>query len=345
MINRLITFSVRNKFLVFAVVAAACIWGTWSMLHLPLDAMPDLSETQVIIFSRWDRSPDIIEDQVTYPIVTAMTGRAARSKQFAAFPISATPTSTWCSKKAPTSIGRARGPWNILSAVHSRLAAGREDRNRSRCHWPGMGLSIRAGRINSGKHSLAELRSYQDWYLKYYLKAVPGVAEVASRRRLHASNTRSTSIPTACGPTEFRFRDVADAVRSGNSETGARLLEFGGAEYMIRGRGYVKSPQDLEDIVLWPTRAELRSALRMSATWCWAQTFGGARPTWTERGEAVSGIVIMREGSNALDVIDRVKKRLKEIEPGMPAGVRVVPIYDRSELIRPRHFKREIDAH
>jgi Cu(I)/Ag(I) efflux system membrane protein CusA/SilA len=183
----------------------------------------------------------------------------------------------------------------------------------------------------SGKHSLAELRSYQDWYLKYYLKAVPGVAEVASlggftqqyQVNVDPNRLRSYGIPIS---------RVADAVRNGNSETGARLLEFGGAEYMIRGRGYVKSPQDIEDIVLTDQGGTPIRIKDIGEVVLGPDIRRGAADL-DGTGEVVSGIVIMREGSNALEVIDHVKARLKEIEAGMPSGVKVVPIYDRSELI------------
>jgi Cu(I)/Ag(I) efflux system membrane protein CusA/SilA len=330
MINRVIGFSVRNKFLIFAFVAAACIWGTWSMLHLPLDATPDLSETQVIILSRWDRSPDIIEDQVTYPIISAMTGapkvRTVRGISDFGF------SYVYVIFEEGTDIYWARSrTLEYLSTATSRLPQG--VKTELGPDATGLGWVFQyVLKDSTGKHSLAELRSYQDWYLKYYLKAVPGVAEVASlggftqqyQVNVDPNRLRSYGIPIA---------RVADAVRAGNSETGARLLEFGGAEYMIRGRGYVKSPQDIEEIVLanengTPIRIRdvgevvLGPDIRRGAA-----DLDGA-------GEVVSGIVIMREGSNALDVIDKVKSRLKEIEPGMPQGVKVVPIYDRSDLIR-----------
>jgi len=329
MINRIIGFSVRNKFLVFAFVAAACIWGAWSMMHLPLDATPDLSETQVIILSRWDRSPDIIEDQVTYPIISAMTGapkvRTVRGISDFGF------SYVYVIFDEGTDIYWARSrTLEYLSGVTSRLPQG--VKTELGPDATGLGWVFQyVLRDTSGKHSLAELRSYQDWYLKYYLKAIPGVAEVASlggftqqyQINVDPNRLRSYGIPIS---------KIAEAVQSGNSETGARLLEFGGAEYMIRGRGYVKSPKDLEDIVLanekgTPIRIKdvgevvLGPDIRRGAA-----DLDGA-------GEVVSGIVIMREGSNALDVIERVKARIKEIEPGMPEGVKVVPVYDRSELI------------
>jgi copper/silver efflux system protein len=330
MINRLITFSVRNKFLIFAFVAAGCIWGTWSMLHLPLDATPDLSETQVIILSRWDRSPDIIEDQVTYPIISAMTGapKVKTVRGISDFGFSY----VYVIFEEGTDIYWARSrTLEYLSGVNSRLPQG--VKTEIGPDATGLGWVFQyVLKDESGKHSLAELRSYQDWYLKYHLKAVPGVAEVASlggftqqyQINVDPNRLRSYGIPIS---------RVADAVRSGNSETGARLLEFGGAEYMIRGRGYVKTPQDLEDIVLANQNGTPIRIKDVGEVVLGPDIRRGAADL-NGTGEVVSGIVIMRQGSNALDVIDRVKTRLKEIEPGMPQGVKVVPVYDRSELIQ-----------
>ena len=330
MINRLISFSVRNKFLIFAFVAAACIWGTWSMMHLPLDATPDLSETQVIILSRWDRSPDIIEDQVTYPIISAMTGapKVKTVRGISDFGFSY----VYVVFEEGTDIYWARSrTLEYLSAVNSRLPQG--VKTELGPDATGLGWVFQyVLKDESGKHTLAELRSYQDWYLKYYLKAVPGVAEVASlggftqqyQINVDPNRLRSYGIPIS---------RVADAVRSGNSETGARLLEFGGAEYMIRGRGYVKTPQDLEDIVLANQNGTPIRIKDVGEVVLGPDIRRGAADL-NGTGEVVSGIVIMRQGSNALDVIDRVKARLKEIAPGMPEGVKAVPVYDRSELIR-----------
>jgi Cu(I)/Ag(I) efflux system membrane protein CusA/SilA len=330
MINRLITFSVRNKYLIFAFVAAACLWGTWSVMHLPLDATPDLSETQVIILSRWDRSPDIIEDQVTYPIIAAMTGapkvKTVRGVSDFGF------SYVYVIFEEGIDIYWARSrTLEYLSSVTSRLPQG--VKTEIGPDATGLGWVFQyVLKDTSGKHNLAELRSYQDWYLKYYLKAVPGIAEVASlggftqqyQINVDPNRLRSYGIPIS---------RVADAVRSGNAETGARLLEFGGAEYMIRGHGYAKSPADIADIVLADQNGTPIRIKDVGEVVLGPDIRRGAADL-DGTGEVVSGIVIMREGSNALDVIDRVKARLKEIEPGMPEGVKVFPIYDRSELIR-----------
>ena len=330
MINGVIDFSARNKVLVLAMVLAGCLWGFWSMMHLPLDATPDLSETQVIILSRWDRSPDILEDQVTYPIIAAMTGapkvKTVRGVSDFGFSF------VYVIFEEGTDIYWARSrTLEYLSGIRERLPEG--VKTEIGPDATGLGWVFQyVLKDDSGKHSLAELRSYQDWYLKYYLKAVPGVSDVATvggftqqyQVNVDPNRLRSYGIPIS---------RVTEAVRGSNSETGARLLEFGGAEYMIRGRGYVRSAKDLEDTVLssdngTPIRIKdvgqvvLGPDIRRGAA-----DLDGA-------GEAVSGIVVMRQGSNALDVIDRVKARLKEIQPGLPSGVSVMPIYDRSDLIR-----------
>jgi copper/silver efflux system protein len=330
MIERLIGFSIRKKALVFLVIAAACAAGAWSMLHMPADAMPDLGDTQVIVFSRWDRSPDIIEDQVTNPIVTALTGapRVRSVRGVSDFGYSY----VYVIFDEGTDLYWARSrTLEYLSAVTSRFPEG--VRTELGPDASGLGWIMQyVLEDDSGKHSLAELRAYQDWYLKSYLKKVPGVAEIATvggfvqqyQVNVDPDRLRAYGIPIA---------KVAEAVRATNQETGARLLEFGGAEYMIRGQGYVRSTADLEETVL---ASKNGTPIRIKDV---GQVILGpdirrGTSDLDGRGEVVSGIVIMRQGSNALDVIAHVKARLKEIAPGMPAGVRVVPIYDRTDLIK-----------
>jgi len=330
MINRIIGLCVRNKFLVFTLVGAACVWGAWEMMHQPIDAMPDLSETQVIILSRWDRSPDIIEDQVTYPIVSAMTGapRVKTVRGISDFGFSY----VYVIFEEGTDLYWARSrTLEYLSGVTGRFPEG--VKTELGPDATGLGWVFQyVLKDDSGKHSLGELRSYQDWYLKYYLKAVPGVADVASvggftqqyQVNVDPNRLRYYGIPIA---------RVADAVRSGNRETGARLLEFGGAEYMIRGRGYMQSQHDIEETVLASVDGSPIRIRDIGKVVIGPDIRRGASDL-DGSGEVVSGIVIMRDGSNALDVIGRVKNRLKDIEPGMPDGVKIVPVYDRSELIQ-----------
>ena len=330
MIDRLIGFSVRSKYLVFLLVAGACAWGVWAMLHMPTDAMPDLGDTQVIVFSRWDRSPDIIEDQVTNPIVTALTGapgvRSVRGVSDFGY------SYVYVIFDEGTDLYWARSrTLEYLSAVTSRLPEG----VRTELGPDASGLGWIEQYVladDSGQHSLADLRSYQDWYLKPYLKAVPGVAEIATvggfiqqyQVNVDPARLRAYGIPIS---------KVVQAVRATNQETGARLLEFGGAEYMIRGQGYVRSTADLEEAVLSSQNGTPIRVKDVGQVVLGPDIRRGASDL-DGRGEVVSGIVVMRQGSNALDVIQRIKARLKEIQPGMPAGIRVVPVYDRSDLIR-----------
>ncbi len=330
MINRIIDLSVRDRFLVFSLVAAACLWGAWSMTHMPLDAFPDLNEPQVIVVSRWDRSPDIIEDQVTYPIISAMTGapRVKTVRGVSDFGSSY----VYVVFEDGTDIYWARSrTLEYLSSVTSRLPQG--VKTEIGPDATGLGWVFQyVLKDDSHKHDLAELRSYQDWYLRYYLKSVPGVAEVATvggfspvyQVNLDPNRLRAYGISAT---------QVADAVRRGNSETGARLLEIGGAEYMIRGRGYARSPDDLADIAIVTNKGTPIRVRDVGSVTLGPDLRRGLADL-DGTGETVSGIVIMRQGSDALDVIDAVKARLRAIAPGMPAGVKVVPVYDRAELIR-----------
>jgi Cu(I)/Ag(I) efflux system membrane protein CusA/SilA len=330
MINRIIDFSVNNKFIIFASVAVACITGWWSMKHVALDAIPDLSDTQVIIFSRWDRSPDIVEDQVTYPIVSAMLGaphvRAVRG--FSDFGYSY----VYVIFEDGTDIYWARSrTQEYLSAVLPLLPEG--VRTELGPDATGLGWVFQYALVDrSGKHSLAEMRSYQDWYLRYYLKAVPGVAEVAPVGGFGKQYQVNVD-PNRLQAYGISINRVVEAVRSSNKETGGRLIEFGGTEYMIRGRGYARSIQDFENIVL--TASESGTPIRIKDIGQVVQgpdiRRGVADLDGT--GEVVSGIVVMRHGQNALDVINRVKAKIKEIEPGLPPGVQIIPVYDRSDLI------------
>ncbi|HYU46131.1 MAG TPA: CusA/CzcA family heavy metal efflux RND transporter [Terriglobales bacterium] len=330
MVNRIIDFSVQNKFIIFAAVAVACIAGWWSMTHVALDAIPDLSDTQVIVYSRWDRSPDIVEDQVTYPIVSAMLGapRVKAVRGFSDFGYSY----VYVIFEDGTDIYWARSrTLEYLSGVLSSLPQG--VKTELGPDATGLGWIFQYVLVDtSGQHNLAELRSYQDWYLRYYLKAVPGVAEVAPlggfgqqyQVNLDPNRLQAYGIPIS---------RVVEAVRGGNSDVGGRLLEFGGTEYMVRGRGYAKSVRDFEDIVLVASESGTPIRVKDVGQVVLGPDLRRGVSDLDGSGEAVSGIVVMRQGENALQVIDRVKAKLKEIEPGLPPGVKVVPIYDRSDLI------------
>src|SRR5258708_3757233 len=247
MINRIIEFSANNRFLVILVTAFATVLGIWSMKNVPLDAIPDLSDTQVIVYSRWDRSPDIVEDQLTYPIVTAMLGapRVKAVRGFSDFGYSY----VYVIFEDGTDLYWARSrTLEYLSPVLSRLPQGA--RTELGPDATSLGWIFQYVLVDrSGRHSLAEMRSYQDWYLRYYLKSVPGVADVAPLGgyvRQYQVNVDPNRLQAYGVP----INRVVDAVRGGNSDMGGRLIELGGTEYMVRGRGYARSPRDLPDTSL-----------------------------------------------------------------------------------------------
>ena len=330
MIDRIIEFSAKNKFIIFLLTAAAALAGWWAMHRLPLDAIPDLSDTQVIVFSRWDRSPDIVEDQVTYPIVTAMLGapgvKAVRG--FSDFGYSY----VYVVFEDGTDLYWARSrTLEYLSAALPRLPQG--VKTELGPDATGLGWIYQYVLVDeSGKHSLAEMRSYEDWYLRYHLKSVAGVADVAPLGG-YVRQFQVNVDPNRLQAYGLPISRVVDAVRGGNSDVGGRLIDFGGTEYMVRGRGYARSVADFENIVIMASETGTPILVKDVGQVALGPDIRRGVSDLDGKGEAVSGIVIMRQGQNALDVIERVKAKVREIEPGLPPGVKVVPIYDRSELI------------
>ena len=330
MIDSIIEFSGKNKFLVFILVGFAVAAGIHSMRTIPLDAIPDLSDTQVIVYSRWDRSPDIMEDQVTYPIVTSMLGapKVKAVRGFSDFGYSF----VYIIFEEGTDIYWARSrTLEYLSAVLQRLPQG--VKTELGPDATGVGWVFQYALVDqSGKHSLAELRSLQDWFLRYQLKSVSGVAEVAPlggfvrqyQVNVDPNRLQSYKIP---------IMKVVEAVRAGNNDVGGRLVEFGGTEYMVRGRGYAKNVEDIGNIVLLNSEDGVPVRVKDVGNVVFGPDIRRGIADWNGEGDVVSGIVVMREGENALDVIERVKAKLKDLEPGLPPGVKIVSAYDRSDLI------------
>ena len=330
MINAIIELSARNKMMVFIAIAAAVMGGLWSMRTVPLDALPDMSDTQVIVYSRWDRSPDIMEDQVTYPLVTAMLGapKVKDVRGFSDFGYSY----VYIIFDEGTDIYWARSrTLEYLSNVLPRLPQG--VKTELGPDATGIGWVFEYALIDTtGRQSLADLRSYQDWYLRYYLKSVPGVAEVAPlggfvrqyQVNVDPNKLQSFNIPIS---------KVVAAVRSGNNDVGGRLVEFSGTEYMVRGRGYAQSTGDIGKIVLAKSASGVPILISDVGDVTLGPDIRRGVADWNGTGETVAGIVVMRQGENALQVIERVKQKLKDIEGGLPPGVKVVTAYDRSELI------------
>ncbi|MDL1871973.1 efflux RND transporter permease subunit [Deltaproteobacteria bacterium PRO3] len=332
MIAAIIEFCARNRLLVLIGVGALLLWSAWAIRRTPVDALPDLSDTQVILWTEWmGRSPNLIEDQITYPLVTAFLSvpRVKVVRGFSMFGMSF----VYIIFEDGTDIYWARTrALEYLSKLRGRLPPGVAPEIGPDA--TGVGWVFEYALVDkSGKHSLQELRSFQDWYLRYWLTSIPGVAEVASLGG-YEKQYQVEIDPAKLQALNVSLMDVAEAIRRSNSETGARLVEIAGAEYMIRGRGYVTDAKSLEELAvgLGPggTPVRLRDVARV-------QVGGNIRRGFAElngEGEAVGGIVVMRYGENALAVIDRLKARLQELKPSFPEGVELVATYDRSDLIR-----------
>ena len=330
-IEKIIEYCAKNKFIVFILVAVAALAGYLALRSLPLDAIPDLSDTQVIIYSRWDRSPDIIEDQVTYPIVTSLLGapKIKAIRGFSDFGYSF----IYVVFQDGTDIYWARSrTLEYLSKITPRLPDGVKVELGPDA--TGVGWVFQYALVDeTGQNSLADLRTFQDWYLRYYIQSVPGVAEVAPIGgfvRQYQVNVEPNKLLALNIP----VTEVVEAIRKGNNDVGGRLIEFSGIEYMVRGRGYAKSIKDIENIVVATdhktgTPVLVKHLGRVSL----GPDIRRGVADLDGRGDTVGAIVVMRQGESALRVIDRVKDKLKEIEPALPKGVKIVTTYDRSELI------------
>ena len=331
MIEKIIEFSARNKYIVLIFAAAAIVGAVFAIRNIPLDAIPDLSDTQVIIYSRWDRSPDVIEDQVTYPIVTAMLGapKVKAIRGYSDFGFSY----VYVIFKDGTDLYWARSrTLEYLSKITPRLPQGVQTEmgpDATSVGWVYQYALV----DKSGKNDLAQLRSFQDWYLRYWLQGVAGVAEVASVGGFQKQYQVNVN-PNALQAYNIPLMKVIEAIRDGNNDVGGRLVEFSGKEYMVRGRGYAKSIKDIEDIVVKNDMSGTPVLIRNVAQVVLGPEIRRGVADLDGEGDTVGGIVIMRSGENALNVINRLKEKLKEVQPSLPAGVEVVTTYDRSELIK-----------
>ena len=331
MIRSIIRFSAENRFVVLLAVGVLVAYAAWTARTIPVDAIPDLSDTQVIVYSRWDRSPDIIEDQVTYPIVSALLGapRVRTIRGFSDFGFSY----VYVIFEDGTDLYWARSRVvEYLSKIQPLLPEG--VRTEMGPDATGVGWVFQYALVDdSGRHTLADLRTFQDWNLRYRLQSVPGVAEVASLGGF-VQQYQVTVDPNRLKAYGLGIMEVTEAVRRSNQEVGGRLVEFSGKEYMVRGRGYLRGRGDLEQVVLKTDRQGTPVLLRDVADVSLGPEMRRGVSDLDGLGDTVGGIVVMRHGENARKVIDRVRERLREVEPSLPAGVRVVTTYDRSDLIQ-----------
>lgn len=331
MINKIIELSARHRGIVILLAAAAALVGAWQLRSLPLDALPDLADTQVVLYSRWDQAPGVIEDHVNAPLIAAMLGtagvRAVRgiadyghSFVYVLFDDGTDPY--WARARVLESLAGVMP--RLPQGVKTELAP-----NTTSLGW----VFQYALTDPAGKYSLSELRSQQDWYVRTQLKSVPGVADVATVGG-YVLQYQVNVDPNRLNAYGLNIREVREVVRAGSSEVSGRLIEAAGAEYLIRGRGYARSVADFADLVVKASPTGVPIRVRDVAQVTVGPDLRRGVADLDGRGEVVSGIVLMRQGENALSVIDRVKARLGELERTLPEGMTLAVVYDRSELIR-----------
>src|SRR5213082_1926015 len=331
LIERVIAASARNKFLVLIFTIFAVAAGIYGLLHTPLDAIPDLSDVQVIVYTEWEgRSPDLVEDQITYPISTVFIStpkvkfvrcESMFGKSFIYVIFEDGTDIYWARSRVIAYLYSVRG--SLPEGVNPTIGP----------DATGVGWVYEYALVDdSGKHDLAELRSIQDWNLRYALSSVKGVAEVAPVGGF-IKQYQVDLDPNALVAYNVPLSDVVNAIKMSNADVGGKTFEVATTEYYIRGRGYIKKIEDIENVVL---KVENGTPVYLKNVGN-VHLGGDIRRGVAEldgRGEVVGGIVVMRYGENALNVIDGVKKKIDEIKSSLPAGVRIVPTYDRSELIR-----------
>ena len=329
MIEKIIEYSIKNKFLVILMTLFVVAAGIYAMLKTPLDAIPDLSDVQVIIFTEYSgQAPQVVEDQVTYPLTTAMLAvpfaKVVRGYSFFGFSF------VYIIFEDGTDMYWARSRvLEYLNYVAGRLPAG---------VTPSLGPDatgvgwVYEYILESDRHDLAQLRSIQDWFLRYELTGVPGVAEVASIGGF-VKQYQVIVDPNKLLAFNIPLQKVKMAIQRSNNDVGGRLVEMGETEFMVRGLGYIKSVADLQNIPLGVVEKGTSVLLRNIATIKIGPELRRGLADYNGTGEVVGGIIVMRYGENALQVIQNVKTKLEQLKAGLPQGVTIKPVYDRSALI------------
>src|SRR5262245_49662030 len=342
MIAKLIRWSIANRFLVLLATVMVSAWGVYSVLKTPLDALPDLSDVQVIIRTTWPgQAPRIVEDQVTYPLTTTMLsvpgaktvrGYSFFGDSFVYILFEDGTDPYWARSRVLES----------LNQVQSRLPA--QAKPALGPDATGVGWVYQYALVDrTGRHDLGELRALQDWFLKYELKALPNIAEVATvggmvrqyQVVLDPDRLRAYGIP---------HTRVVAAIQAANRETGGSVLELGEAEYMVRASGYLKKLEDFRAIPLMAGKGGIAVTLGDVARVQLGPEMRRGISELDGEGEAVGGVIVMRSGKNALETIDAVKVKLAELRGSLPAGVEIVETYDRSGLIERavRHLRDKL---
>src|SRR5665213_1908304 len=331
MISRIIETCAHNRFLVFTAVLFLTLAGIWSLKHIPVDALPDISDVQVIIHTPWaGEPPDVIEDQVTYPIVTSMLAaphvKAVRAQTMFGdsyvYVVFQDGTDLyWARSRVIEYLQEISG--TLPAQVHPVIGP----------DATGAGWVYEYAIVDKSHNlSLADLRTLQDWHLRYDLETVPGVAEVATiggyvrqyQVQLDPNKLLAYGIPLST---------VIDKIKQSTNEVGGRVLDLSGAQYMIRGLGYLHSLDDLRSVAVG-SKNGTPVLIRDLGTVSFGPDIREGVAEWDGKGETVGGIIVMRQGENALKVIQGVKQKLREIAPSLPPGVEIMSGYDRSGLIQ-----------
>src|SRR5215469_14291600 len=330
-IERMIGGSAKNKFLVLIFTIFAVAAGFYGLMHTPLDAIPDLSDVQVIVYTEWEgRSPDLVEDQITYPIsskfiaapkVKFVRGESMFGKSFVYVIFQDGTDIYWARSRVIEYLNSVRGmlPEGVNPVIGPDAT--------------GVGWVYEYALVDeTGKHNLAALRSFQDWNLRYALESVKGVAEVAPVGGF-VKEYQVDLDPNKLVAYGISISDVVAKIRMSNGDVGGKIFEVGSTEYFVRGRGYIKSIADIENIHVKVVNGTPVCVKNLGTVHLGADIRRGVAEL-DGKGETVGGIVVMRYGENALNVIDGVKRKIEEIKPSLPEGVRIVPTYDRSHLIK-----------
>jgi len=330
MIKKIISFSVHNKALVLFIISFLLLYAVYAIHNIPLDAIPDLSDTQVIIYTKWDRSPQIVEDQVTYPIISALLGapKVKTIRGFSDYGFSY----IYVIFEDGTDIYWARSRVvEYLSKIQGSLP--QDVKMELGPDATGVGWIYQYALVDkSGTHDLSQLRTLQDWYIKYSLQSVPGVAEVATVGGFEKQLQVNIN-PNKLHIYDISLLEIIEAIQQSTNEMGGRLIEWSGKEYMVRAEGYIENVNALKKVVVKsniPTPVLLEHVADVTV----GPQIRRGIAEFNGEGEVVGGIIVMRHKENALNVIEKVKEKIQEIKKGLPEGVEIVPVYDRSGLIK-----------
>ncbi|MBI1807377.1 MAG: efflux RND transporter permease subunit [Ignavibacteria bacterium] len=335
MIEKIIEYSARNKFVIILIYSMLIGWGIWSIYNTPVDAIPDLSDNQVIVFTQWmGRSPKIVEDQITYPLVSNLQGlpkvKAVRAQSmfgmsFIYIIFEDNVDIYWARSRVLEKLNYAASflPPSVIPTL------GPDGTGVGHVYWY---------TVEGKDYDLGELRAIQDWYIRYQLNSVPGVAEVASVGGF-VKQYQIDLDPNKLVAYDVNFNMIVDAIKNTNRDVGGKVIESNGAQMYVRGLGYVRSVEEIENISIGTGNNGVPIYVKNVGT---VQLGNDLRLGMLDKngeGEVVGGIIVMRYGENAKDVIQRVKEKIAEIQKGLPNGVEIKTAYDRSDLI-----ERSIDT-